>query len=207
MTPSRKRRGAVVAVLLLAAAVVICAVLARRQPAWWSPTPPAGEAALETSRALEQGVASQTTQVRGTGVQPWSVSVRADDINAWLNARLPQWLEHDRSLPWPKDVGMPQVHITQGGIDAAALWNGWLVRSSWTLEPGRDSGAARLVPGSAHVGTLPVPFADGIGAWFVPELASPVLLETTLSDGRTVRVTDVRLSDGQAIIDCVTVSR
>lgn len=190
--------------------VALCATLfafARTSPSWWSLTPPAGEAALETSRALEQGVASQTTQVRGPGEQPWSVSVRAEDINAWFNARLPQWLEHDRSLPWPEGVGMPQVNFAdECCIQVAAMWKGWLVRSTWHVEAGRNGAAARFVPSRAYVGKLRVPFADGIGKWFVPELAEPLALETTLSDGRSVRVTNVRVSDGQAIIDCVTVS-
>jgi hypothetical protein len=49
-----------------------------------------------------------------------------------------------------------------------------------------------------------VPFAAGVGAWFVPELARPLPLAARLVDGRTVSVLDVELADGEAIVDCAT---
>jgi hypothetical protein len=182
-------------------------MLANTAPAWWNATPDTGERALDISRALEQGVASELTKVRGPGAQSWRVSVRTQDLNAWLNARLPQWLAHDASLPWPKDVQMPQVRIGTDGIEAAAEWNGWIVASAWKVESGNAQLAARLVPNGAKVGRLPAPFASGVGAWFVPQLAHAVPLELHLGDGRVVRVTGVTFGHDQAVIDCTTITR
>ncbi len=210
MKPARDHRRpcAIIAGCVLLAALLLAGyMLANTAPTWWNATPDTGESALDISRALEQGVASQLTKVRGPGAQPWRVSVRTEDLNAWLNARLPQWLAHDASLPWPKDVRMPQVHIEPGGIEAAAEWNGWIVASAWGVESGGADQAARLVPAGATVGRLPAPFASGVGAWFVPQLAHPVPLELQLGDGRLVRVTGVTFSEGQAVIDCTTIAR
>jgi hypothetical protein len=40
----------------------------------------------------------------------------------------------------------------------------------------------------------------------MPELAAPLPLETRLGDGRTIRVTGAEFLDGEAILDCETVS-
>jgi hypothetical protein len=99
----RHRKHFVVLLLLVVLAAGAVA-LARMTPAWWSPTARNAAGALDTARSLEQGIASETTKVRGEGVQPWRVRVRAAHLNAWLGARLPQWLEYDQSLPWPDGV-------------------------------------------------------------------------------------------------------
>jgi len=91
MKRSRARTFFAILLVFIAAAAGAVA-LARMTPAWWSPTARDAAGALDTARALEQGIASETTKVRGEGVQPWSVRVRAADVNAWLGARLPQWL-------------------------------------------------------------------------------------------------------------------
>lgn len=87
-----------VVLLLLVALAAGAVALARMTPAWWSSTARNAAGALDTARSLGQGIASETTNVCSEGVQPWRVRVHAADVNAWLSARLPQWLEYDQSL-------------------------------------------------------------------------------------------------------------
>ena len=204
-----RRRKAFLALLSLTALAAGAVAAMRREPAWWSaPAPWASEgAALETARSLEQGIASETTRVRAKGSEEWSVRVRAADLNAWLAARLPQWLEHDRSLPWPEGVKRVRVAIDDGGLALAADWNGFVVTTRWRVEAGEGGGPATLRAAGSSVGSLPVPFAAGVGAWFVPELGRPLPLRARLGDGRTVSVTDVELAGGEAIVDCRTDAR
>ena len=197
-------RRAFLALLALVALAALGAWLSRSAPAWWSPVARDAPGALDAARALEQGIASETTRVRAAGEEEWSVRVRAADLNAWLGARLPRWLEHDRSLPWPEGVRGAQVRIDAEGIVLAADWNGFVVSTRLELEPGAPGTPAMLRAASTSVGRLPVPFAAGVGAWFVPELARPLALEAALGDGRRLRVEGVEFADGEAIVDCVT---
>ncbi|MFM9144273.1 MAG: hypothetical protein ACKORL_02620 [Phycisphaerales bacterium] len=193
-----------VAMLVAVAVAAGLAALARRTPSWWQPTARDAPGALAVARALEQGIASETTRVRGPGAQPWSVRVRAADVNAWLGARLPQWLEHDRSLPWPDGVQAVQGAADAHGFTLAADWNGFVVSTRWSIEPGAPGQPATLRAAGTSVGSLPVPFAAGVGAWFVPELGQPLPLESRLGDGRRVRIVGAEFADGEAILDCET---
>ena len=193
--------GMLVGVALAAGAVA----LARRVPAWWAPVARDAPGALDVARALEQGIASESTRVRGPGAQAWTVRVRAADVNAWLGSRLPQWLEHDRSLPWPGGVRAVQAVADPGGFALAADWNGFVVVTRWTIDAGEGGRPATLHAAGTSVGSLPVPFAGSVGGWFVPELARSLPLETRLGDGRTLRVIGAEFLDGEAILDCETV--
>ena len=202
----RAVRRAFLAMLAVVALLAAAVGAARRAPAWWSePSPwPSEDAALETARSLEQGIASETTRVRAKGSEEWSVRVRAADLNAWLAARLPQWLEHDRSLPWPDGVERVRVAIDADGLALAADWNGFVVTTRWRVDSGEGGAPATLRAAGSSVGSLPVPFASGVGAWFVPELGRPLALRARLGDGRSVTVSDVEFSGGEAIVDCRT---
>ncbi len=195
------------ALLVLIALAAVALVLARAAPSWWAPVPRDAAGALDTARALEQGIASETTKVRGAGVQPWSVRVKAKEIDAWLGARLPQWLEFDQSLPWPEGVNGVQSEIDAGGFTLAADWKGFVVSTRWAIDPGSEGAPATLRAAGTSVGNLPIPFAAGVGAWFVPALGAPLPLEAKLGDGRRVRVVNVEFAEGEAIVDCETVPR
>ena len=203
-------RKVFVALLVLVALAAGAVALARMTPAWWSPTARDAAGALDTARSLEQGIASETTKVRGEGIQPWSVRVRAADVNAWLGARLPQWLEYDQSLPWPDGVKGVQAKIDAGGFELAADWNGFVVSTRWAIDPGaegKDGAPATLRAAGTSVGNLPIPFAAGVGAWFVPQLGKALPLKAKLGDGRFIKVTDVEFADGEAILDFETLPR
>lgn len=202
----RRRRGLAVGGAL-GALTAVAFVLAWIAPGWWAPVARDAAGALDTARALEQGVASELTKVRGPGTQAWAVRLRDADANAWLGARLPQWLEFDQSLPWPEGVDAVQMHTTPRGLTLAARWHGFVVSTNWRIEPGTGGAPATIVADGTSVGLLPIPFAAGVGAWFVPQLAKPLPLDLKLGDGRRVRVMGVDFSDGEAVADCETVAR
>lgn len=206
MITSKRVWGALVGLLILAAGVLVY-VAATRDPEWFTRTPANGAAEADTARALEQGCASQISLVRGVGEVKWRLLMRASDINAWLAVRLPQWLQYDRSLPWPEGVTAPQVWMDAAGVHGAALKDGWVIGTTWEIQaPAQEGGVAMLVPSQMRVGKLVLPFGSGISELFVPELAKPFPLEAKLGDGRSVRVTGAEFVDGQVVLDLVTVS-
>lgn len=135
-------RGALLAlaiVLMIGGAALACA---RWAPAWWNPAPAAGAEQDATARALEQWIAAQLSLVRGPGVVRWRMRLRAEDVNAWLAVRLPQWLEFDRSLPWPAGVEAPHVAFDGDGLHGAVLRDGWVLSSTWRVETEEETRGA-----------------------------------------------------------------
>lgn len=144
----------------------------------------------------------------------WAIRVRAADANAWLALRLPQWLEHDRELSWPKDVNLAQVQfdapdrLTLGVERKRLIW-------SATVRVVLTEGRLTLEPVGAGVGRLWVPWsvafafddsAIGVSA-FVPELAHPVEAIMPLHDGRRVKLVDFEFDDGEARFRFETLAR
>lgn len=131
--------------------------------------------------------------------------VRAEDANAWLALRLPQWLVHDRELPWPKGVELVQIRTSPPDRLTLAVKRGgyyWSLDLRATLE----NGTLALEPAGGAIGRLWLPWvgasapagpgadsgegALGISA-LVPELAAPVAAVLTLPDDRRLRLLDL----------------
>jgi len=183
--------------------------LAFRTPSWWSP-PSARPGAVsredDRARALEQGIAAELTKVRPSG-QRFAMRIRAEDANAWLALRLPQWLVHDRELPWPKGVELVQVHAgAPDRLTLAAKRDGviWSISVRAVIENGR----LRLEPRGGAIGRLWIPWLgnggrdDGRGALgiaaLVPELAAPTDAILPLPDGRRLRLLDLEFDGDEA---------
>jgi len=236
-----KRLGQVALVLVLL--TLVGAWMVQSKPGWWEP--PAGaprggtrvaeERATEASnanehggllnhnsltladeraRALEQGLVSEFTRVRPAGEQ-WAIRVRSADANAWLALRLPQWLAHDRELPWPDGVDMVQLHLATGDrITLGADRGGWVW--SATMLVVLEDGRLTLQPVGGALGRLWIPWmssADGSSdgalsiAAFVPELAHPVDAIVPLPDGRRVKLLDFEFADDEALFRFETLPR
>lgn len=208
------RRWRVAGWTMVAAGLLIGAGtwLAHQAPSWWSPStaaPGAPSRDDDRARALEQGIASELSRVRPAG-ERWAMRVRTGDANAWLALRLPQWLEHDRELPWPRGVELVQIHTSAPDrLTLAAKRDGyvWSIDLRAALERGRLS----LEPAGGALGRLWLPWigapagpgadrgrgALGISA-LVPELAAPVDAVLALPDGRRVRLLDLEMDAGEA---------
>jgi hypothetical protein len=114
-------------------------------------------------------------------------------------------------------LGIPVAYAVTGpatidadGFALAADWNGFVMITRWAIEPGaegKDGAPATLRAAGTSIGNLPIPFAAGVGAWFVPELGRALPLKAKLGDGRFIKVTDVEFTDGEAILDFETLPR
>lgn len=176
-------------------------------PAWWiAPEVLAGDSQNELrGRDLEQNLASAIQRVRPEG-EPWAISIRDSDINAWIATRLPLWREHDPSLAWPLEEASAQVHFTQGIAVVAIGIQGRVWSGGFSLVPMSDG--IVIEPGDGAVGRLPIPGA----AWLVTRLmegegAKNLKLPGAfrLTDGRRVEVRRITFADGTIEIEFVTV--
>ncbi len=163
--------GACLVIMLL---LIYAHSLTRRAPGWWNNSlvvdPLAGE-------AIEMGLMRHLSAVRQADPAmkagdawrstPWSVSLSEDDANAWLNARLPQWmLNRGKPIEWPRELKGLQVKFEDGTI-----------RMGMQIQDGNDSiiagvalkpeirpdGSLWINSSGLDIGSLPAP-AWSIGA-------------------------------------------
>lgn len=160
--------------------------------------------------------------------EPWGVSIPASDANAWINARLPRWLETSGSdLRLPSEIGDVQVEFGEGrvwvGVAYRGEGEGGAVRVLSAAFVARIDGDGMLGVelGGVRVGRLAI--SRGMLSGVVERLgvsgdaeameAVRVLLSggrvgvepvIDLEDGRRVRVTGMRARGGRLELTCVT---
>lgn len=182
-SPARWRRrfalGSVGLVALLTLAAALGYGLSRLPPAWWSDATPSESGAGER---LQNSVITQLHLSRPTAAgrradepwlsDPWRVSIRAEDVNAWIAEELPGWLAN-REPParWPAAVGSARVAFEDGRvIIGVRLEHGGSARGSSvisaTLVPEvRADGSIWARASWVRIGRLPAP-----AGWVVPRL-------------------------------------
>lgn len=219
--------------------------LSKRDPSWWRP---AISSDRTIAKAVESGAMQQFTAVRpGRAVpnaragevwwrsEPWKVSLRADDANAWLNARLPEWLANRRPpVAWPAEVVQLQAEFREGIIYLGVrLRQGGATRVvSAAVEPTIAADGSLWVPARRiAVGAMPIPpswildsVRDASQEAFPPELARlpetratfdafagrrPIVLDASLrlEGGRRVKLLRIESRDGRLELTCRTESR
>ncbi|MEK6701578.1 MAG: hypothetical protein AABZ53_04895 [Planctomycetota bacterium] len=221
----RSRRYIIAATVTLLAGATILApvlfILSRRTPSWWTPPDPASPMVQDLAAQLESRVVDQLHRVRPSSDE-WSVSIPQSAVNAWLAARLPQWLANQNpAIVLPQSIGMVQIHVAPGEItlageiaggrpkiagltlaprvDAAGLWT----PAHWTTIGGLS------LPSSWTVSSLPTtPGNDASRALVLGALAgrSPLTVSPVvrLADGRRVRLLEIRPVDGAIEVVCQT---
>ncbi|MBL8764978.1 MAG: hypothetical protein JNM07_11980 [Phycisphaerae bacterium] len=234
------RAGLVVAALVCVFTLVLLG-LTRQRPDWWCALDAADPRTAETARAVENGVQTVLSRVRGrdpadpSRSEPWSVSLKAADANAWLNARLPKWVENQtRRGGWPEQIREVQVEFRDGHVLIGAR-----VRSgdgdrvlAAVLRPRIDPDGSLWIPATRlALGRLSVPAswvfnADvGLASLQVPAelreltearglfgaLAGIEAVSRTaslrLADGRRVRVRAINAHDGLLDLTFTTETR
>jgi len=180
----------------------------RRAPAWYAPPDPRSVAVVEMAEQVEYGVVEHFHKIR-EDEEPWRMEVSDGQINAWLAARLPEWLAHEGSGAWPADVGLPQINIGENGIDIALEAPVGDTRQLLVsrLAPQIIDGRMRVEVNRVGVGRVAVPGAPAVSIMelidrVVPAGAAEGDLMRQLADmltGRDQMDTLVSLTDGRRV--------
>lgn len=108
--------------LVLTAIVATVAIVALRRtfgpPEWYAP--PAGVEAEALAEQVEYRVVEVMQQVRDPR-EPWTVRVTDAQANAWLSARLPEWVRQQGAEAWPPALRAPQVRCADGELTLALV--------------------------------------------------------------------------------------
>lgn len=119
--------GLFVLIVIGTAAGLTALALSQDRPTWWRPVNAKDPAVVAVAERLENAVATILTQARppnegGDPSRPWTVRVNASDVNAWLNARLPTWMEsrEDVAFDWPESLQEIRIDFRDGLIHIGA---------------------------------------------------------------------------------------
>ncbi len=92
--------------------------LSWQKPAWYAPPNPTDARIVTLADDTEYRLLEQTQKIRDAE-ETWTFHITQAQINAWLAARLPRWIEHDANMQWPQQIGTPQVLIERDGLRVA----------------------------------------------------------------------------------------
>lgn len=152
----------------------------------------------------------------------WAVSIRQEDVAAWLHDRFPRWVE-SRGGTWPEDVSPPRIQLRADSILLGAAVRGVDGDVLWidALPELRPDGSLWLTVNHTGIGRLPLPAAQilerlpqnllGDAASRVLDIAAgraPIApkAELSLDDGRRVRLLSLRVHDGWMEVKASTIA-
>jgi hypothetical protein len=200
--------------------------LSSRPPTWWSPPDATDEKTQALADRVEFGLMEQAHRIREED-EPWAVAVGDDQLNAWLAARFPAWLEHRGDLDWPEGFGTAQVHVEDDrivvGLEVLDEANPRIATAA--VKPRFVDGRIELELDGVGVGRVSIP--GGTAATVLEQidaataerfLSDPRVMETLkiilgqagitpeieLSDGRIVKVLDIEIVDGEIVLELAT---
>lgn len=165
----RLRRWAIGIGLGLAAAItlgwIIIASMLKAAPPWWRQVRVQEQRTREIAQEVENALGTHLHLAREgekkpDGMwrsEPWGVSIPSSDANAWLNARLPRWLETvDAGFELPDQIAEVQVEFRDGRVSIGVAGRlggrlGGVVASAIEEEPrdAEESTARRIIWASA----------------------------------------------------------
>ena len=181
-------------------------------PSAYSPVDPASPEARRLGESTENAFARELSRVRPAAADapageyasaPWEFTVDESQINAWLGARLPQWLV-SRNAAMPAGLSSPAVRVEAGRLTIAATYDTVVgdVVLSRAIEVHGGS-PPRLTPRELRAGKVAVPFeALSLDRW-LEHVAKPIRLE----DGRAVEIVSLEARDAALVVRCRTVKR
>lgn len=190
---------------------------ANAAPEWYGPPDANDEEVAALAERVEYGLVETFHKIREPE-ETWTLRVTEAQLNAWLAARLPDWMRYEGDVAWPDALGAPQLNITPDGIEIglAVSSGGAASRVVVTrLAPRVENGAVTFDLDRVGVGRLRVPGSTGALADVVESLASAGMVDAAfqdelnrllvdalngptfeLADGRTVEILDVTLEEG-----------
>lgn len=205
--------------------LVVVVALARQTPGWWRAVDARAPETVELAGAVERGVVNELHRGR-VGEPAWTVAISPEQANAWLNTRMPRWLEN-RAIGWPAEVREVQCDFSGGLVRLGARVGaegdaGQIVVAS--VAPTVEGGALWLRLVGARAGRLDLPSGwtiERLRAW-LPETVrdrestrrllgalegeGPFIADAAveLEDGRRVRLLEARVEGGRLLLTCVT---
>jgi hypothetical protein len=213
----RRTKFLLITTVLLGVAGLVLWRVTMTPPSWYRPPDVQDAAVADLAEQVEYRLVEQTQKVRPRAEQ-WSLRVRENQINSWLAVRLPKWIAHQGDADWASRVGTPQVRLEPGVISVAVpLLEGALSRTVVV------SAELQLTDGTLHarlsrvaLGGMSLP---GERLANLLRIASPLIPRTInareitsalqqldgtnpidpvfrLSDGRRVRMLQLRIDDG-----------
>ncbi len=195
-------RAGIVATLAILALVTIAIpaawVLMTRAPSWWQAPPAPSEALARGAEAVERAFSGELARHHEAGAV-WSIEVTEDAANAWLNHRLPLWLDHEGiELPWPVEAisarfGSSAIRI---GVERARGQTPRIV--GVTVSPHIDAQTTRMDPRvrTLHLGGLAVP---GFLARRAGQLVVGVGTGSDMAADGGFVVRPIRMADGRSV--------
>lgn len=159
--------------VLVCSLVLIVTALTRAEPSWWGTLDANDPQVKLKAEQIENGVTSLLSDPRPPNKSrdprdPWTVRLSATDANAWLNARLRQWLntQEDIGFKWPEQVDELRVRFEGGRISVGARvnQNGASQIFTATLRPRFERDGALWMPAERiALGRLGLP-----ASWVLP---------------------------------------
>lgn len=153
-------------------AILVGYLLAGARPGWWTAVDTQAPETVETAKRLHLAMTNLLNQRRDAadGLEqaeafrsaPWTVSLPADDANAWLNIEMPRWL---RSSPTTPSAWLDIIDQVRVDFDGTSIRAGVEVnteeghRRLWvTVDPEIDpNGSLWMRARTVHLGRLSLP--------------------------------------------------
>ena len=214
--------------------------LSRAAPTWWRTVQREDPGTIRLATIVENTVVNSayhdwpvvTIEEGLRRSEPWTLSVDATEVNAWLNVRLPKWLANQKEqFRWPQDVSDIQVEFHDDRITLGAR-----VRAgdrhqvlTATLTPRLDEHGRLYLPArSVNLGRLNIPASwvlqpirDNAEDYIPPQLrrlpetealfrafgGKEALVQRAtvrLDDGRRIRILGITPRGGRLLITCQT---
>lgn len=180
---------------------------ARRPPEWYAPPDARDPAVAALGERVEYAIVEEFHRIRESEA-PWTLGVREDQLNAWLAARLPEWVADEPDLAWPAAIVAPQVHVTPEGIDLAFTYDDSAVVVTRFVPRVAAEGALVLDVGRVGVGRVGLPGAAAEAILAIVDRIAPggamrgdlsARLLNAMTDGGDAGGGAIRLSDGRVV--------
>ncbi|UCD75799.1 MAG: hypothetical protein JSV91_02555 [Phycisphaerales bacterium] len=214
--------------LLIVVGVVVAWQWTRMDPSWYRPPDPGQVQVQNSAQGMEMRLMEEAHQIRPVE-EDWTEEVEEAEANAWLAARLGDWLAN-RGRRWPDELGLPQVKFEENlisvALDAGPHTGGRVITAR--VQPEMVEGRLRFQLDGVGIGRVPVPgdpaekllelarrFGpdDSEGMEAISEIMDVLTGRTSvdpvfeLADGRRVRLRDLRSSDGRVGLTSRTLGR
>ena len=189
------------------------------RPEWYQPPDPRTPEVDRLAQDVEYNTVADLQRIRPVEEETWELALSEQEVNAWLAAGLPGWIEHDASFEWPNDLGVPQVQLDEGRISIAiAIGSGMFERVITThYDLVLDEDGLWLIPAPVTMGNIDLRdvanrgstgFSRAIESALDGQRTHELRQWVAFLDGEQPLPPEIELSDGRIVeLRRLTVSR